>query len=133
VEFSGHREDIETLMSDADIGLLTSRIEGLSNTLLECMSAGLPMIASRVSGSEDMVRPGDNGWLFEPGDRGALAACLAEAALLPLERRQWMGARARETVERQAGLDSVLDSLLVLYRGNIETNASVFPIVERGA
>jgi glycosyltransferase involved in cell wall biosynthesis len=133
VEFSGHREDIETLMADADIGLLTSRIEGLSNTLLECMSAGLPMIASRVSGSEDMVRPGDNGWLFEPGDRGALAACLAEAALLPLERRQWMGARARETVERQAGLDSVLDSLLVLYRGNIETNASVFPIVERGA
>ena len=133
VEFTGHREDIETLLAEADIGLLPSRIEGLSNTLLECMSAGLPMIASRVSGSEDMVRSGDNGWLFDPGDRAALAACLAEAALLPPERRQAMGARARETVERHAGLDSVLDSLLVLYRGNAETTASLLPIAERGA
>jgi glycosyltransferase involved in cell wall biosynthesis len=116
VEFTGHREDIETLVAQADYGVLPSRIEGLSNTLLECMASGLPMIASRVSGNEDLVRTGHNGWLFDPFDRVGLAQCLAEAARLPVEQRRALGAKARETVERHSSLDSVVERLLDLYR-----------------
>ncbi|TWI12469.1 glycosyltransferase family 4 protein [Aerolutibacter ruishenii] len=116
VEFCGQREDIEEVLSDADIGVLTSRIEGLSNALLECMAAGLPMIASRVSGSEDLVRTGCNGWMFEPGDRRGLAAAMVEAATVSHAQRAEMGLRARESVELHAGLDNVIEKLLALYR-----------------
>lgn len=118
VEFTGHREDVAATLADADFGVLPSSVEGLSNTLLECMASGLPMIASRVSGSEDLVRTGVNGWLFEPGDCQGLAACLADAAMLTPQRRGELGAQARATIERHASLDSVVDQILHLYRGN---------------
>lgn len=117
VEFTGHRSDVETLLSEADVGVLPSEVEGLSNTLLECMASALPMVASRISGSEDLVRPGVNGWLFEPEDVQGLAACLREAADLSPEQRRELGAQARMTIESYASLDSVLDRILTLYRG----------------
>lgn len=117
VQFESHRPDIENVLANADYAVLPSRVEGLSNTLLECMAAGLPMIASRVSGSEDLVRHGENGWLFEPDDGAALMACLVQAATLPAARRLEMGRQARLNVERHAGLDSVIDRLLAIYRG----------------
>lgn len=116
IEFAGHREDVETLMAEADFGVLPSHIEGLSNTLLECMAAGLPMLASRVSGSEDLVRDEVNGWLFEPGDCKGLTRALLAAAALPPAARDAMGQRARDSVARHASLDSVLDRLTQLYR-----------------
>lgn len=131
VDFCGHRDDIEAVLADADIGVLASRIEGLSNTLLECMAAGLPMIASRISGNEDLVRTGENGWLFEPDDRNALASCLVEAAALPIGQRLAMGARARETVEQHAGLHRVIDSLVSLYRACPVTTAPVLTLPDR--
>lgn len=117
VEFTGHREDIEALLAEADIGVLPSSVEGLSNVLLESMASGLPMIASRVSGSEDLVRTGINGWLFEPDDCAALTACLADAAALSPQRRNELGAEARAAIERYASLDSVLERMMALYRG----------------
>ena len=133
VEFCGHRDDIEAVLSEADIGVLGSRIEGLSNTLLECMAAGLPMIASRVSGSEDLVRTGVNGWMFEPDDRDALAACLVAAATLPIGQRMAMGANARDSVEQYAGLQRVAESLLRLYRVSALKATAVLPLTNRGA
>jgi glycosyltransferase involved in cell wall biosynthesis len=117
VEFLGHREDIQDLIHASDFGVLPSVIEGLSNTLLECMACGLPVIASRISGSEDFVVPGRNGWLFPAGDVAALAACLRDAAALSGERRGELGFEARQTVLANASLDSVVDRLVALYRG----------------
>lgn len=127
VAFDGHRGDIEAVLAQADFAVLPSRIEGLSNTLLECMAAGLPIIASRVSGSEDLVRDGENGWLFAPGDCSALAACLSEAARLPVLQRLAMGAFARSSVQRYADLDAVLDRLLANYRGTCRSPAPALP------
>lgn len=118
VEFAGHRDDIESLLAKADFGVLASHFEGLSNTLLEFMASGLPVIASRVSGNEDLVMPGHNGWLFDPDDRDRLVACLMEAAAMSPGRRQAMGLCAQDTVERHASVDSVLSRLLALYRGS---------------
>ena len=116
VTFAGHRDDIEACLADANIGVLPSRIEGLSNTLLESMASGLPMVASRISGNEDFVQPGETGWLFEPDDRAGLADCLRNAAACTPRERQALGENARIAVERQAGLDRVLNRLMELYR-----------------
>jgi glycosyltransferase involved in cell wall biosynthesis len=120
VTFAGFSNDIETQLADGNIGVLCSRIEGLSNALLEAMASGLPMVGSRISGTEDFIRHGENGWLFEPDDAADLAACLAAAAVLPPGRRQEMGENARATVQRKAGLDQVMFRLMLAYRGQNE-------------
>ena len=119
VEFLGHRDRVEEVLADADVGVLPSRIEGLSNTLLEFMASGLPALASRVSGSEDFVAPGRNGWLFEVGDVSALATALREAKTLPPERLAAMGRQARADVEATASLDVVAGRLQALYAGAV--------------
>ncbi|HEY5971942.1 MAG TPA: glycosyltransferase family 4 protein [Pseudoxanthomonas sp.] len=115
VRFTGHRTDVETLLAQANIGVLCSHTEGLSNTLLESMASGLPMVASRVSGSEDFILDGENGWLCEAGDAEALARCMLAAAALPAAQRTALGESARTTVENLAGLDAVTRRLLDLY------------------
>lgn len=117
VEFLGHRDHVEKVLAEADVGVLPSRIEGLSNTLLEFMASGLPTVASRVSGSEDFVVAGRNGWLFPVSDAAALAACLAEVRSLPATRLLEMGRQARADVEAASDLDRVVGRLLALYRG----------------
>ena len=117
IEFLGHRDRVEEVLADADVGVLPSRIEGLSNTLLEFMASGLPTLATRVSGSEDFVVHRRNGWLFEVSDVPALAAALREAKALPPERLAAMGRQARADVEATASVDIVVGRLRSLYGG----------------
>jgi glycosyltransferase involved in cell wall biosynthesis len=117
VEFLGHQDKVEDILATADVGVLPSTIEGLSNTLLEFMASSLPTIASRVSGSEDFVVTGQNGWLFDVGDAKTLAAHLGAAAALAPAALEDMGRRARADVEAASALDRVVGRLLALYRG----------------
>lgn len=117
VNFLGHSDNVVAILQQADYGVLTSRIEGLSNTLLEYMASGLPVVASRISGNEDFVKHGSNGWLYDAGDVDALTECLRQAAGQgPLERAA-LGREARQAVAQRAALDLVLDRLLAAYRG----------------
>jgi glycosyltransferase involved in cell wall biosynthesis len=117
IEFLGHRDHVEEALAEAHVGVLPSRIEGLSNTLLEFMACGLPAIASRVSGSEDFVKPGRNGWLHPVGDVDAVAAALREAEALPPAQLAELGRNARADVESEAALPRVIGRLMELYRG----------------
>ena len=81
------------------------------------MACGLPVIASRISGSEDLVVPGRNGWLFMPGDVAALAEHLRAAANMNPAHRRELGLQARLDVGASAGLNVVVDRLVALYRG----------------
>ena len=115
VRFVGPSDAVEKYLALADFGVLTSLSEGLSNTLLEYMAAGLPVVGSRVSGTEDFVRPGDTGWLFEPGDVDDFERSLratADAGPATLAR---MGANARNLVVSCASIGSVVDQLTALY------------------
>ena len=132
VDFEGHRSDLVQVLRDTDVAVLPSHQEGLSNTLLECMAAGLPMVASRVSGSEDLVRHGHNGWICEPGDRAGLARCLREALACDAATRQAMGLRARQAVETYAGLPRVLERLLEVYRGDVDAPTPPLQPVTQG-
>lgn len=117
VQFLGHQDHVEAVLAKADLGVLPSLVEGLSNTLLEFMATGLPVVASRVSGSEDLIVPGRNGWLFPVSDVAQLAACLREAEALSADRLSALGRQARADVESTAGLDIIVGQLLALYRG----------------
>jgi glycosyltransferase involved in cell wall biosynthesis len=78
ITFAGHRQDISRILSEAYIALNTSDSEGLSNSIMEAMQAGLPVVASDVMGNRELLSHGINGLLFKPGDYKNLAACIVK-------------------------------------------------------
>jgi L-malate glycosyltransferase len=115
VRFVGTQKDVRPFLGAADFAVLPSTSEGLSNALLEYMAAGLPVLGSRISGTEDMVVAGETGWLFASGDGAELRQRLREIGSLPRGTLRAMGLRAREHVERQAGAAAVTERLKELY------------------
>ena len=115
VRFVGPTDAVENYLATADFGVLTSLSEGLSNTLLEYMAAGLPVVGSRVSGTEDFVCPGETGWLFEPGDLDDFERSLRSAAGIPAGSLRTMGENARHLVVSRASIGAVVEQLMHLY------------------
>jgi glycosyltransferase involved in cell wall biosynthesis len=74
VHFLGHFADVARLLPLANLGWLTSRMEGMPNAVLEYMAAGLPVVASRVGGLPEMFENCRDILLFDPGDYRTLAA-----------------------------------------------------------
>jgi glycosyltransferase involved in cell wall biosynthesis len=66
-----------------DIGVLTSESEGLSNSILDSLDAGLPFIASHVGGNSELIEDGENGLLYNVGDNDQLADCIERLASDP--------------------------------------------------
>jgi glycosyltransferase involved in cell wall biosynthesis len=114
--FAGPSQDVERYLAIADFGLLTSRFEGLSNALLEYMAAALPVVGSRVSGTEDWVIDGQTGWLVEPGDVTALSQALRAVELSGQPEIRRRGALAQERVRRGASISAVVATLQATYR-----------------
>ena len=88
------------------------------------MAAGLPVIGSRVSGTEDFVVLGTTGWLFEPGSTAELARCLVEAGAVDGAVLNEMGQRAQRRIAETASLEAVTSALISHYAfdGNTNTN-----------
>ncbi|MGH7121950.1 MAG: glycosyltransferase family 4 protein [Acetobacteraceae bacterium] len=91
----GYREDVAAILAAADIFALPSHFEGLPMVLIEAMLAGLPVVASDIPGSRELVRAGTSGLLVPRGDSAALAVALAELAS-DRARRAAMGKAGRE-------------------------------------
>lgn len=115
VHFVGFCDDVKTYMSLADFGVLPSEYEGLSNALLEFFTAGLPVIGSKVSGTEDVVTHDKTGWLFPPRDVDALSSYLQKAQAMNKDGLSDMGNVCSEWIKDFAGLESVYDRLTELY------------------
>jgi glycosyltransferase involved in cell wall biosynthesis len=77
IVFTGFRRDVPDLLSEAAVSVLPSLSEGTSNTLLESMAAGIPVVATRVGGNPEVVQDGISGLLVPPRDSAALAAAVA--------------------------------------------------------
>jgi glycosyltransferase involved in cell wall biosynthesis len=73
IVFTGFRNDVPALLSEATVSVLPSLSEGTSNTLLESMAAGIPVIATRVGGNPEVIEDGVSGLLVAPRDSAALA------------------------------------------------------------
>jgi len=95
----GTRSDVPELLAAADLFVLPSLWEGLPMALIEAMAAGLPVVATDVSGTRGVMLDGETGLLAPPGDAAALARAIA-ALLAEPERAARMGAAGRRRVER---------------------------------
>jgi len=118
----GARDDVPRLLAAADLLMLTSRSEGMPNSVLEAMSAGLPVVATRVGGLPDIVEQGVTGHLREAGDRVGLAAACREL-LVDKERRVSMGLRAREAAEQRFSVECMVEAYETIYRELLEERA----------
>jgi glycosyltransferase involved in cell wall biosynthesis len=76
VQFVGHVDDPAGFLQDIDIYVQCSLAEGLSNSTLEAMACGLPVVATDVGGTSELVEQGKTGWLIPPREPDALAAAL---------------------------------------------------------
>lgn len=112
--FLGFRSDITRLMNAFDIFMLTSIFEGLPYTLLEAMALALPLVATQVVGSQDVVVHSQTGYLTPPGN----APELAQAALSLLaepEKRQIMGQHGRERVVQHFDVRHMIAAVEKVY------------------
>lgn len=104
MHFAGFRDDVAPFYALMDISILTSLSEGLSITLLESMSWGLPIVATRVGGNPEVVAEGDTGYLVPPRDPAAMTRRIVDL-LRDRELRVRMGQLARERYEQEFSLE----------------------------
>jgi glycosyltransferase involved in cell wall biosynthesis len=97
-----------------DTFVQSSLSEGMSNTILEAMATGIPVVATRVGGNPEMVEEGESGWLFKPGDVEHLSRLLLKLASHP-ELRQKSGDAARRRVRDGFSNESMLENYRQLY------------------
>src|SRR5262249_10910403 len=115
VHFLGERHDIPEVLQAMDAFVLPSIAEGSSNTLLEAMATGLPVVATRVGGSPELVDNDVNGILVAPREPQALAEAIG-SYLSDSRLRALHGASARERAVACFGLERMTNSYLGLYR-----------------
>jgi glycosyltransferase involved in cell wall biosynthesis len=115
VEFLGQRRDTVELLQQAWGFVLPSRWEGMPNALLEAMACGLPCVATRVSGSEDIVSDAGNGLLVDSERPEELAQAM-QRIIQDVELAQRLGWEARLTVLRHYQLIHIVEQCIVLYR-----------------
>lgn len=117
VEFLGQRDDIPRLMQAADIVVHTSVApEPFGRVVVEGMLSGRPVIASRAGGPAEMIRDGETGWLYSPGDAGELASALRHILAAP-DRGRSAGLLASAEARKQYSLPSVLEQTARVLSG----------------
>ena len=114
----GHRRDVPALIARAQVAALPSHAEGLSNSLIEAMAAGLPVVATAVGGNVELVREGGegaSGHLIPPHNAQALTEKLLGLLREP-ERARALGAAGRRRVESELTLAAMSRRTGELYR-----------------
>jgi len=110
----GRRDDVADILQSLDVFVLPSLNEGISNTILEAMASGLPVVATDVGGNPELVQHGETGFLVPPLDPEALAHALLKYADDPGLAREH-GAQARTRAEREFSVDRMIAGYLAVY------------------
>jgi sugar transferase (PEP-CTERM/EpsH1 system associated) len=103
----GARSDVPELMRAMDVFVLPSINEGISNTILEAMATGRPVVAGRAGGNPELVVDGLTGALYDPGDPNGLATAV-EQYVQQADLRRSHGEAARRRVVEQFSLDAMV-------------------------
>ncbi len=114
VSFAGACDAVPELLNAMDVFALPSLHEGMSNTLLEAMATGLPVLATRAGGNPEVMSDGIHGWLFAPRNVPELADRIYQLATDNAMLMQF-GRAARQHVVEQFGLESMLRRYQSLY------------------
>lgn len=114
VWLAGSRDDITELLTAMDVYVLPSMAEGISNTLLEAMACGLPVVATRVGGNAELVEEGETGLLVPRADPLAMAQALRQY-INDDNLRERHGVAARERAVTQFSIANMTDRYLDVY------------------
>jgi len=115
VHFAGHRDDVAQALREMDVFVLPSTSEGMSNTLLEAMAAGVAAVASDAGGNGEIIVPEVSGLLFPSADVAALAAQLGRLISDPGLRGKLARAAATR-VKVEFSIDAMIRRYEQLYR-----------------
>lgn len=114
IHLPGASNQVPEMMRAMDLFVLPSLNEGISNTLLEAMASGLPVLATRVGGNPELVSEGELGQLFAAGDVDLLSMLIERYVDQP-ELRHNQGLRARAWVVEKFSLQAMVSSYARLY------------------
>lgn len=112
--FTGRCADVARLLSAAEICVLSSTTEGFSNSILEYMAAGKPVVATSVGGAPEAIAEGETGFLVDSNNDEQMAKRLIELLQNP-EKARKMGEAGRKTVEEKFSTAAQLEKTLALY------------------
>jgi len=116
VVFLGEVNEIAPLLRQLAVGVLVPNAnEGLSNTILEYMCAGIPVVATDCGGNRELVHHGESGIVVEPGHPQQLADALVQL-LNDADQRRQMGAAGRRRVESNFAVAAVVEQFRAFYR-----------------
>lgn len=122
VTFLGTSDRVPDLLNALDVYVLPSVAEGISNSLLEAMATGLPVVATRTGGNPEVVVDGDSGLLFPIGDAHALSAHLLNLHDSN-QRRRGFAERALRRVREEFSLESMMANYGQLYEDLVSAAA----------
>jgi glycosyltransferase involved in cell wall biosynthesis len=114
IVFWGTRSDVPALLKQVTIGVNSSRNEGLPNAIIEYMAAKLPVVATSVGGTPELVTHNETGLLVPPDDSQALADCLAFLLQNP-EVATRMGKAGRRRVEEHFTVERMVAETEAVY------------------
>ncbi len=114
VRLLGHRKDVPAIIKAANFYVSSSWSEGLGTSVLEALAAGTPVIATEAGGVNEMVLPGETGWLLPNRDPAALAAAMLEALAAP-DRAAAMAVSGRAHVEAHFTVARMVAGNIAVY------------------
>ena len=114
--FAGFRLDVPQILAQVSVAVLPSLSEALSNSLLESMAAGAPVVATDVGGNPEVVADGVTGLLVPPQDAESLARAICRLLESPLEAER-LGDAGRRLVHEQFSVAHMVQATEQLYLG----------------
>ncbi|MCP4219531.1 MAG: glycosyltransferase [bacterium] len=120
IKLVGRQSDVESIVNIFDIGLLVNNThghaEGISNSIMEYMALGKPVIASDSGGSKEIVQQGTTGYIVEPFDLDALTGRILEL-LDDKEKAEEMGKLGKTRIKEEFSFAKMIDRYCELYKG----------------
>jgi len=114
VHFLGFNDDPAEFLSNLDLFLLSSTSEGFSIATIQAMAAGLPVIATRSGGPEEIISHKENGWLVEAGSAAEIA-CAIDRLIMDTVLRNTLSIKGQEHAKQSFDIQAMLDGYQNIY------------------
>ncbi len=119
VQLPGFRRDLDQILPCLDILAHPAFMEGLGVSLLQAAACGVPLVGGRAGGIPEIIQPGLNGELIEPGDVAALSSAL-NTLLASADLRQRYGESGRKWVETRFSIESMVEGNRAVYNRTLK-------------
>ena len=112
--FLDNQKEIESIMNICDIGVLSTYSEGISNSIMEFMALGKPVVATGKGGTKEIIKDGVTGYILPQGDHIQMAEMILKLINDPSLREE-MGKGSLKTIKEEFSIERMCDNMYVLY------------------